>query len=120
MQEDVAKKTTTLGNRPTSTHQIPHRQWVSSNELEAIGNARHIISCDHMCANNEAEILGKAWAFEYEQLQIEQKIFAKKAINDTLFEARLGSLSRQSMFINDVANFAQVMARLPSVHSTTN
>ncbi|XP_004535935.1 uncharacterized protein LOC101459501 [Ceratitis capitata] len=50
--------------------------------------------------NDEADILGISWAYQYRSLSETQKIFAKKAIDDILFEARLGTLKRNSIKIN--------------------
>uniref|UniRef100_A0A0A1WR58 Acyl-[acyl-carrier-protein] desaturase 6, chloroplastic n=1 Tax=Zeugodacus cucurbitae TaxID=28588 RepID=A0A0A1WR58_ZEUCU len=51
--------------------------------------------------NDEADILGISWAYQYRSLSETQKIFAKKAIDDVLFEARLETLQRNSVKINE-------------------
>ncbi|XP_018790504.1 PREDICTED: uncharacterized protein LOC108969935 isoform X1 [Bactrocera latifrons] len=51
--------------------------------------------------SDEADILGISWAYQYRSLSQTQKIFAKKAIDDILFEARLETLQRNSVRINE-------------------
>lgn len=43
--------------------------------------------------SQSSEIMAKSWAIQYEELNPEQKVFARKAINDILFEACMGHLS---------------------------
>jgi len=50
--------------------------------------------------SNDNDILAKFWALELNQLVPDQKLFAQKAINDILFEAKLKSLNRNSVQIN--------------------
>jgi hypothetical protein len=50
----------------------------------------------------ESEFISKIWGYQYKRLRQDQKIFAKKAIDDILFEARLGTLHRNAVQIHPV------------------
>ncbi|XP_055910353.1 uncharacterized protein LOC129944732 [Eupeodes corollae] len=49
---------------------------------------------------NEFEQISAAWAVDLQRMEPEQQLFAKKAINDILFEGRMGTLNRNSVKIN--------------------
>ncbi|KAF5277911.1 hypothetical protein FQA39_LY06063 [Lamprigera yunnana] len=44
--------------------------------------------------------IGSAWAVELEKMMSQQQMFAKKAIDDILFEGQMGTLRRDSVQIN--------------------
>lgn len=54
----------------------------------------------HESHMKENEVISKYWANELKYLDPDQKLFAQKAINDVLFEARMKTLNRYSVEIN--------------------
>ncbi|XP_011055950.1 PREDICTED: uncharacterized protein LOC105146970 [Acromyrmex echinatior] len=58
-------------------------------------------ACECLKSNeNEYDKIAKAWAIELPKMSREQQIYAKKAINDILFEGQLGNLHRNSVQID--------------------
>jgi hypothetical protein len=45
--------------------------------------------------------IASAWAVELQKMELQQQLFAKKAINDILFEGQMGTLRRGSVQINN-------------------
>ncbi|XP_035785772.1 uncharacterized protein LOC118463361 isoform X2 [Anopheles albimanus] len=49
---------------------------------------------------SETELLVKSWLIDYEKLSADQQLYAKKFINDVLFEGQLGNLHRNAITFN--------------------
>lgn len=55
-------------------------------------------SCDHLkAAEDDATILAKGWSTQYNQLSMEQQIFARKIISDVFFYGCLGRLNENNI-----------------------
>jgi len=50
---------------------------------------------------SEFEKITSAWAVEHKKIEPQQQLFAKKAINDILFEGQMGTLRRGSVELNN-------------------
>ncbi|KAF5272094.1 hypothetical protein FQA39_LY01177 [Lamprigera yunnana] len=49
---------------------------------------------------SDSEIIAKGWGIEFNKMRPDQQLYAKKFIDDILFEGRLGNLHRNSILIN--------------------
>jgi len=50
---------------------------------------------------SEFEKIASAWAVELQKMKPQQQLFAKKVINDILFEGQMGTLRRDSVQVNN-------------------
>lgn len=51
-------------------------------------------------SQDDCDTVAAAWAVELRKMDPQQQMFAKKAINDILFEGQMGTLHRNSVEIN--------------------
>jgi len=59
------------------------------------------VACKRLCEPEDDNTnIARAWVNELRQMEPQQQLLAKKAINDILFEGRMGSLDRYSVQIN--------------------
>ncbi len=49
---------------------------------------------------DDSDVVAAAWAVELRKMDPQQQLFAKKAINEILFEGQMGTLHRSSVEIN--------------------
>ncbi|XP_068204480.1 uncharacterized protein [Palaemon carinicauda] len=72
------------------------------------------LACKRLCdTDDEYDKIASAWAAELQKMSPTQMPFAKKAINDILFEGQLGTLHRHSVVINGAMSMSTTNAAEP-------
>lgn len=87
------------------------KQFVTRVNARKNGNEVSTASFEYTQSNeDETEVLGRFWMLEYKKLQPDQQMLAKRAVNEILFQAALGTLQGHSViialtFCNNISNF---------------
>lgn len=69
--------------------------------------------------DTEADIVGKGWAIKLNRLAPDQRRYAEKIINDTLFEAEMGALTRHGVrYLTSSETPSRSSSRSPAASSS--
>ncbi|CAH0717477.1 unnamed protein product, partial [Brenthis ino] len=64
-------------------------------------------------SENESDVIAKGWAMKLKRLKPDQRRYAEKIINDTLFEAEMGTLTRHGVCF--LSSSAPTVSPAPSI-----
>lgn len=92
--ESIASTPPELSEQLITTRQIRKTPLTGIIKEEARGRAEQSYRAG-LAISESTEILAKSWAIQYEEMSQEQRIYARKAIAEILFEGCLGNLGRQ-------------------------
>ncbi|KAJ8048045.1 hypothetical protein HOLleu_00210 [Holothuria leucospilota] len=103
---------------PTPRRSASKKRRVEAERSELISLAKARLLQES--SEDEYDSQAKTWAIELRRMDPRQQLFAKKAINDVLFEGRCGTLTRNSVQINCTQNVFHTVsaARSSTPHST--
>lgn len=92
--EYIAATPPELSEQLLTTRKIRKTPLTSIFKEEARGRTEQV-SRAGLAISESTEILAKSWAIQYEEMSQDQRIYARKAIAEILFEGCLGNLGRQ-------------------------
>uniref|UniRef100_A0A1A9WRV3 MADF domain-containing protein n=1 Tax=Glossina brevipalpis TaxID=37001 RepID=A0A1A9WRV3_9MUSC len=109
VQEDTLKRSLDpLGSSVNQFEKQPKFQRFSSSPHHpAACHENRVNTCKSECIDNdEADIYARAWACSYRKLSSEQKLYAKKAMDEILVMGQLNALKLHTVMIHPAAMFS--------------
>lgn len=77
------------------------------------------IACEALSKSDVERDLAKVWAYKLKSLTSDQKLLAEKFINDILFEAQMGKLTRHSVKIRGSEDIYPSSVSYPSTSTSS-